>query len=82
MISCTGRNEIFLGNVASLYKCAEICDQNRQCVSFEWWGIDNPHPLTGSNYCQASSTCTYENSEKSTEYDPADLYVKGITLSI
>ena len=82
MRSCTGRNEIFLGNVASLYKCADICDQNRQCVSIEWWGVDNPHPLTGSNYCQASSTCTYEKSEKSTEYDPADLYVKGITLSI
>ena len=82
MRSCTGRNEIFLGNVASLYKCADICDQNRQCVSIEWWGVDNPHPLTGSNYCQASSTCTYENSEKSTKYDPADLYVKGTTLSI
>ena len=82
MVSCAGRNELFAGNVAILYNCADICDQNSQCVSFEWWGVDNPHPQYGSNYCQASSTCTYENSEKSTKYDPADLYVKGITLSI
>ena len=82
MRSCSGRNEIFLGNVASWYKCAGICDENRQCVSFEWWGADNQHPQNGSNFCTASSSCTYENSKNSTEYDPADLYVKGTTLSI
>ena len=75
--SCTGRNELFTGTVANLGVCRSKCDDNNQCVSFEWWGESNPHPTIGSRYCQVSSSCTFEFSVESSSYDPADLYVKG-----
>ena len=74
--SCEGRNELFQGHVTSFENCREICDESSQCISFEWWGVDNAHLAQGSNYCQASSSCTYEYSEEGTR-DPAALYVKG-----
>ena len=77
MRSCSGRNEIFVGSVTSQIQCREICDRETQCISFEWWGIDNPHPIYGANYCQASSSCTYGNSQDSTLEVLSDLYVKG-----
>ena len=77
MRSCTGRNELFIGSVTSKAHCRETCDERLKCVSYEWWGINNPHPKNGANFCQASSSCTHENSEESTLSDPTDLYVKG-----
>ena len=80
MRSCEGRNELFQGHVNSLENCREICDERSQCISFEWWGVDNSHPSQGSNYCQASSSCTYQYSEEGTR-DPVALYVKGNKIS-
>ena len=75
--SCTGRYELFKGTVANRGVCSSKCDENNQCVSFEWWGESNPHPFSGSMYCQVSSSCTYELSVEASSFDPADLYVKG-----
>ena len=73
---CSGRNELFKGNVANRDACQFKCDNNDNCVSYEWWGKSNPHSYEGSNYCQLSSSCTYDLSIESTKYK-ADLYVKG-----
>ena len=77
MRSCSGRTELFNGTVTNMAQCRKTCDERFRCVSYEWWDIDNPHPTHGVNFCQASSSCTYENSEESTFSDPTDLYVKG-----
>lgn len=63
--ACKGRNELFTGNVPNRGACKYKCDDNNQCVSFEW---------DGSSTCQLSSSCTYELSD---EYKTWDLYMKG-----
>ena len=75
---CSGRNELFLGTVENRAACRTKCDNNNKCVSFEWWGELNSHPNEGSNYCQISSSCTYDRSVESNSNTYAtDLYVKG-----
>ena len=75
---CSGRNELFYGKVNSLRDCRTLCTtkQHGSCVSFEWWGESNSHPTYGANWCQLSSSCTYELSVAASPSDPADLYVK------
>ena len=67
-------NELFSGTVANLAECRSKCDEDDQCLSFEWWGVSNPHPGLGENYCEVSSSCTYELSV----YEEDDtLYIRG-----
>ena len=77
MRGCPSRNEIFKGRVHSRGQCRRICDENPECVSFEWWGDMNPHPSFGQNYCQVSSSCTYERSNKTRITHKSSLYIKG-----
>merc|ERR1711944_363677 len=56
---CDGRNELFTGSVGSRNECSTKCNDNIDCISFEWWGEANPHPQ-GPNHCHLSSSCTYE----------------------
>lgn len=71
---CDGRNDLIDEKVANRGVCRSKCDDNYQCISFEWWGDSNP-----PNYlCHGSSSCTYEISEETGgSGDHADLYVKG-----
>ena len=78
MRGCSRRNEIFKGTVHSRSQCRRICDGNLECLSFEWWGDSNPHPRFGPNYCQVSSSCTYELSNKTIITHKSILYIKGI----
>ena len=80
--SCSGRNELYTGVVASRGECSKKCNEESTCVSFEWWGNSNPHPNIGENYCQVSSSCTHDESTASSPSDPADLYVKGDNIHV
>ena len=77
---CNGRDEIFDGLVNSLDKCKYKCDDDDNCMSFEYWGPDNPHWNYGIGYCHVSSTCTYELSveeKKGYKGEPGShLYIK------
>ena len=77
MRGCSGRNEIFIGTVESRDQCRRTCDENLECLSFEWWGDLNPHPRFGPYYCQVSSSCTYERSKKTIMTHKSILYIKG-----
>ena len=74
---CGGRNEIFLGSVTGRSMCSSKCNENSDCVSFEWYGSSNLHPTEGANYCQLSSSCTYDISIQASPTYPSDLFVKG-----
>ena len=65
------------GSVLNRGECSKICNDMRNCISFEWWGKSNPHLSEGKNYCQASSSCTYAVSEESDSKWRTDMYVKG-----
>ena len=71
---CDGRNELYIGSVGSREECSTKCNDKNNCISFEWWGKSNPHPSKGKNYCQASSSCSYDLSKISSS---TDLFVKG-----
>ena len=66
--ACDGRNELFSGPVDNLGVCKSKCDDNSQCVSFEWYS----DPVL--SICEGSSSCTYELSVENTG---CDLYIKG-----
>ena len=70
---CTGSNELFAGFVDNRGVCRSKCDDNNQCLSFEWWGDSNPHGF-GPRYCQTSSSCTEGLATNGSNH----LYVKGI----
>ena len=77
MRGCASRNELFAGTVGSRSQCRRYCDENVNCASFEWWGEENIHPSFGPNYCQVSTTCTYEFSTITRVKHQSILYVKG-----
>ena len=68
---CISRDELFGGPVANRDACKFKCDNDNQCVSFEFV---TPSMDNGDTYCRVSSSCTYELSG---ENDYLDLFVKG-----
>ena len=77
MRGCLSRHDIFKGTVQSRSQCRRKCDENEICLSFEWRGDVNPHPLLGTINCQVSSSCTYKNSKKTKITNKSILYIRG-----
>ena len=79
---CSGRDEIFSGklNRSDIDRCKAKCDNNDNCVSFEYWGESNPHWKLGEGVCHVSSSCIFERSarkEKEGKGPNCNLYIKG-----
>ena len=79
---CSGRDEIFSGklNHSDIDRCKAKCDNNVNCVSFEYWGESNPHWKLGEGVCHVSSSCIFERSarkEKEGNGPNCNLYIKG-----
>ena len=79
---CPGRDEIFSGklNHSNINRCKAKCDNNDNCVSFEYWGESNPHWRLGEGVCHVSSSCIFARStrkEKEGNGPNCNLYIKG-----
>lgn len=76
---CTLRNEITLTSpYLSESECESQCSSDPSCVSFEWWEY---HPNHQSNYCQLSSSCSFNNDAQTRvqvdeNYENINLYIK------
>ena len=58
-----------------------ICDNDDDCVSFEYWGQGNPDEKLGEGVCHVSSTCTAKVAQDQDKTGlHCNLYVKSKSL--
>lgn len=63
---CSGRNELYIGAQPTVEACADLCNANAACISFEY--------KKGTTKCQLSNSCLYGQSSTSSGWN---LYVRA-----
>ena len=77
---CTAQDDIYNGvfDESDIDECKIICDNDDDCVSFEYWGQGNPDEKLGEGVCHVSSTCTADVAQDQDKTGlHCNLYVKS-----
>jgi len=75
---CVGGANIVLYHDTSISDCAEMCDNNDECVAFEYGVARGGAGKYKSRDCQLQSSSNYK--ECSGEYHNLDLYIKPVDV--